>query len=1346
MLPLIENCVMNLVINCTKIEELDETLQKVLCFYVYCSDFVPTKTLEALWKTLPTMPHGMKKALDLLTSKGMLSIFNYDWTSKMYVYCVSYKYYFPVLYFLKTRHPEWEDDYRRCVGYDYNKNEMFLELEEAFMAVLEHREADLLPLRIPVSMYSYLFPVAFDPCISPLFLKLDDDLFAEAFSKLLVYMQDNDYLDDQNHLLQWLETKSLPAAMRSRLRSMLALYRYYSHGEYKPLQDSSDDVFFWILNAVYALHRERYADAVALFDKALKIRNKIAHEKNIFENPLTCYFLIMAYVHDDSPASIKRLDQFRNKRGVKEQLNLLPAYIVASAFRNEERKASLGLVQQLFDSLFHPSVLYSYLGFLFNRYFELTDPLQDKGFYELHPQQAVLKHELSAYIDLTEDERARLTQIYGTSPALTSIRRKQAWELLIEDLLKNESQTGSVQKEEKDARLMYLIKYNYIEVREQTRLKSGKWSSGKPISNIRYFQEGSALMDEFDRQIWNKYRQGNYDSMYLSVMLPMMVGCDRLYTGYYAPFEQVKVDEEKPYLSVEKVGNRFNITSNIPLSALLDTPDSHIVLKKSDTYYTVIPITPKQWDYYRRLLMVGYFPLEAEAQLKDFLPRISDTVEVHSSLLENGSTLETVEGSAEIALQVRPQGRQFEVKTYVKPLPKGKGAFLPGEGNALVFDEADGKRVQVKRHLGKERRNYEVLNNFMEDSFGRSLERQSISLLPEELLSLIDFVRQSSDTYYIEWPEGEKLRLKLPVSTENMHVRLETKGDWFDIEGEVQIDDHTVLSMTQLLDLLGQSHGNFIRLNETDYLKLNESLLKQLRKLEALTVKEHGQMHISRFNAPLLDDAMTDELEVQGNRLLDDLRASIRRSMKIEAGVPNTLQATLRGYQLEGFRWMVRLSGWGAGACLADDMGLGKTVQTIAFLLYRAAEGASLVVAPASVVPNWKNELQRFAPTLNVHVLNGADDRKALIDGAGEYDVVLSTYGLLVNAEEPLVSKQWNVVCLDEAHTIKNRDTKTSRVAMQLQASARLILTGTPIQNHLSELWNLFRFITPGLLGSYEQFRLKFIVPIEEGDKEKQRQLKRIVQPFMLRRTKSEVVEELPEKMEITLPVELSEEEMAVYEVIRRRAKAMLEESNAVSMSTLAEITRLRQAACSIALTDSRWKGETTKIQMLLDLIAEIKEGNNRVLVFSQFTSFLELVRKRLDEQGEPYFYLDGSVTMKQREELVRKFQQGECPIFLISLKAGGLGLNLTGANYVIHLDPWWNPAIEQQATDRAYRIGQQNRVTVYHLIAQHTIEEKILRLHRTKRDLADSLLEGANAGYKLTDKELLEMLTEQDG
>ena len=344
---------------------------------------------------------------------------------------------------------------------------------------------------------------------------------------------------------------------------------------------------------------------------------------------------------------------------------------------------------------------------------------------------------------------------------------------------------------------------------------------------------------------------------------------------------------------------------------------------------------------------------------------------------------------------------------------------------------------------------------------------------------------------------------------------------------------------------------------------------------------------------------------------------------------------------------------------------------------------------------------------------------------------------------EALTAKEWNIVCLDEAHTIKNRDTKTSCVAMRLQAANRLLLTGTPIQNHLGELWNLFRFINPGLLGNYDLFHRKYIVPIEqEGDKARQLQLKRIVHPFMLRRTKAEVVEELPDKMEIVLPVELSEDEMGIYEAIRRKAESMLEQSGTVSMNALAEITRLRQAACSAALIEKQWKGENSKISLFLDLVNEIKEGGNRVLVFSQFTSFFQLICHELDKAGEQYLYLDGNVSLKQREHLVDDFQQGKCPLFLISLKAGGLGLNLTGANYVIHLDPWWNPAIEQQATDRAYRIGQQQNVTVYHLIAQHTIEEKIVRLHQTKRDLADSLLEGTDMSHKLTGKDLLDILS----
>lgn len=316
-----------------------------------------------------------------------------------------------------------------------------------------------------------------------------------------------------------------------------------------------------------------------------------------------------------------------------------------------------------------------------------------------------------------------------------------------------------------------------------------------------------------------------------------------------------------------------------------------------------------------------------------------------------------------------------------------------------------------------------------------------------------------------------------------------------------------------------------------------------------------------------------------------------------------------------------------------------------------------------------------------------------------------------------------------------------SQAVMTLNASNRIILTGTPIQNHLGELWNLFRFINPGLLGSDESFRRKFVIPIQEHDKDRQRALQRVIKPFMLRRTKSEVAEDLPEKTDIVVNVELSDKEMAMYEAMRLKAANVISESDKVDVNTLAEITRLRRAACSMKLVDPAWTGSESKIQAFLDLVAEFNTGSNRMLVFSQFTSFLALVRDALDKNGYKYLYLDGSCSMKEREKLVSEFRKGEIPLFLISLKAGGLGLNLPEANYVAHLDPWWNPAIEQQATDRAYRIGQKRNVTVYHFVSKNTIEEKIRRLHRSKRDLADSLLEGTDMATKLGMKEILELV-----
>ena len=861
-------------------------------------------------------------------------------------------------------------------------------------------------------------------------------------------------------------------------------------------------------------------------------------------------------------------------------------------------------------------------------------------------------------------------------------------------------------------------------------------------------------MDDTDRKIANT--AGRYDfSLDLEKVLPLLVGSDRVYTGRYAPYLSVTIDEEKPYLIIERTKTAFKVKSNIGNA---DLGKATVYRKDSETHYTVITMTDRQRTFYQKLLRIGGFPLDAEEQLRDFLPKVSDVIEVHSDLVEGGTTLEHREGSPLLCLQAMPADASpgyYNVWCMARPLTNGKTLLDPGTGINPCVAEEDGVRYQVTRDIKGERANVELLRTFIDDNSLTDFdaddlfsERQPVCLNAEGLLQLMDFVRQHTDQFFMEWPEGGRLNLKM-AQPGNWNISLRSKSGWFEVEGEIPIDDETVLTAGQLLQLIASSpQSGFIRLNGSDFLALSDRLRKQLARLESLTVSNRGHLQISEFHASLLGSALSGELEIRHDKKIEQLQKKIKKSMALKPEVPKLLKADLRDYQIDGYQWMTRMTGWGAGVCLADDMGLGKTIQTIAFMLNTAEEGPALVAAPASVVLNWRRELERFAPSLNVEVLNAAVDRKALVEQAKEGDVILTTYGLFVTEAELLCNKKWNTVCLDEAHVIKNRQTKTSSSVMKLQAEHRIILTGTPVQNHLGELWNLFQFANPGLLGSHDQFHEKYIVPIElQDNKERSRPLKRIVSPFMLRRTKQEVIEELPDKTEINIPVELSSDELAVYEAIRRRAKQLLEDeqaSNGLSVNTLAEITRLRQAACAAQLAEKNWTGECSKINVLSDLLQEIVGGGNAVLVFSQFTSFLAMVRERLDRQQQPYLYLDGAVPVKQRDQLVQQFQRGQCPVFLISLKAGGLGLNLTGANYVIHLDPWWNPAIEQQATDRAYRIGQRQNVTVYHLISQHTIEDKILRLHQTKRNLADAMLSGTNESHKLTSKELLEMINEQ--
>jgi SNF2 family DNA or RNA helicase len=427
-------------------------------------------------------------------------------------------------------------------------------------------------------------------------------------------------------------------------------------------------------------------------------------------------------------------------------------------------------------------------------------------------------------------------------------------------------------------------------------------------------------------------------------------------------------------------------------------------------------------------------------------------------------------------------------------------------------------------------------------------------------------------------------------------------------------------------------------------------------------------------------------------------------------------------------------------------MGLGKTVQAIAVMLDRAEEGPCLVVAPTSVCPNWEAEIARFAPTLTTHRLAAASDRGALISGLGPRDVLVCSYGLLHQAAEPLAGRAFQMVVLDEAQAIKNAETRRAQASVTLQSGFRLALTGTPVENYLDELWSLFHFVNPGLLGSREGFQKRFAVPIErDRDVHARQALRALIRPFLLRRTKAAVLSELPPRTEQTVTVEMAEPERVFYEALRQKAveniAAMDAPAGRRKIQILAEITRLRRACCNPALIDPAAGVPSGKLDAFLGLVDDLVRNRHRALVFSQFVGHLALVRAALDARGVRYEYLDGGTPMAERERRVAAFQSGAAELFLISLRAGGTGLNLTAADYVVHLDPWWNPAVEDQASDRAHRIGQERPVTIYRLIMRDTIEERILGLHRDKRDLASELLDGSEVSGRLSEEALLELI-----
>jgi SNF2 family DNA or RNA helicase len=617
---------------------------------------------------------------------------------------------------------------------------------------------------------------------------------------------------------------------------------------------------------------------------------------------------------------------------------------------------------------------------------------------------------------------------------------------------------------------------------------------------------------------------------------------------------------------------------------------------------------------------------------------------------------------------------------------------------------------------------------------------------PEDCLELLTELQGLGDKVCVDWPEGARFKITRQVSFDGFHIAIKRENDWFSLNGEIRLNEDKVMELRQLLELLDATPGRFLPLGNGEFLALTKEFRKRLDDLASLSERHAKGVRFHPLAAPAIEE-LTAGTDLETDSQWKEQMTRIRSAQALQPVVPSTLQAELRDYQTEGYAWLARLAHWGVGACLADDMGLGKTIQALALMISRAANGPSLVAAPTSVCMNWMEEAKRFAPTLNVFQF-GAGDRKETVASLRPFDLMVCSYGLLQQEEELLASVAWETIVLDEAQAIKNAATMRSQAAMKLQGRFKIITTGTPVENHLDELWNLFRFINPGLLGSLDAFNRRFANPIERGnDHQARARLKRLIQPFILRRLKTQVLTELPQKTEIILHVELGEEETALYEAMRRQSLDRIArvEGNMgrKSIQILAEIMRLRRLCCNSRLVVPDTKTRSSKFELFVETLEELLDNKHKALIFSQFVDHLAIMREFLEGKKIPYQYIDGSTPPRERKRSVDAFQAGDGDVFLISLKAGGLGLNLTAADYVMHMDPWWNPAVEDQASDRAYRIGQERPVTIYRLITKGTIEEKIVDLHKHKRDLADSLLEGSDMSGRISPDELLQLLVE---
>ncbi len=749
----------------------------------------------------------------------------------------------------------------------------------------------------------------------------------------------------------------------------------------------------------------------------------------------------------------------------------------------------------------------------------------------------------------------------------------------------------------------------------------------------------------------------------------------------------------------------------------------------------------------------GFIKIPATRKLQAIKSIIAPLQERYEVRLPPNFQIETVEATMQPQVLLKEFNEQF-LMLQPQFLYENTLVDYDTTSDDIVLQKEDGNLQIIKRDSEREKQFYETLRP-LHESFDKQHQNDFFFVPFKEVMKgnwFLHTVRYMQENGFLVKGMENLKRFRYNTNKPTWEMKTGSGIDWFDLEIKVSFGDEEVPVKDIRKAII--SNQNIVVLGDGTFGVLPDEWLQQYGMMFKMAEQQKdGSMRLSKLHFTLIDqlhdqiddDAIFKEIEAKKQKLKDIENIQLIKHSK-------NIKAKLRPYQLSGFQWMQTLDELGWGGCLADDMGLGKTLQAITFLqfLKEKYKGSThLVICPTSLIYNWENELQKFAPKLKYHIYYGTS-REFTEDHFEDYDIVITSYGLVRNDMEQMLKFNWHYVILDESQAIKNPEAQITKAVQLLKAKNRLVLSGTPVQNNTFDLYAQFNFINPGILGSKDFYKTEFANPIDKNnDTEKSKALRQLIYPFLLRRTKEQVAKDLPDKTETILWCEMSKEQRGVYDDYKNYYRKMLmkkiaEEGMAkAGLYVLEGLLRLRQICDSPQLVKD--EEVTTKKSIKIDeLVRELEEntGNHKLLVFSQFTGMLSLIKDELTQKKIVFSYLDGSTPATKRQEAVDKFQQDESiKVFLISLKAGGVGLNLTAADYVYIVDPWWNPAVEQQAIDRTHRIGQTKKIFAYKMICKDTVEEKIVQLQQRKKQIANDLVTEDAGFIKKLSKEDVEFL-----